>query len=122
MRRSRSYSRRRAALYTWNSPDPAPAEEPCTLVTISGGGGSGLRDDAAGGGIRISWSGLEKSADRVAACAEVGDKARRDFLTGRVVKGSVLVGFEVAIFFSFFFFSFFVFLHLIDFRGILLGS
>lgn len=32
---SRSYSLRRLALYTWNSPDPAPALEPCTFFIIS---------------------------------------------------------------------------------------
>lgn len=42
-------------------------------------------------GIEISWSGLEKSAVRLAACDAVGVWRAR-FLSGRLLRGSAEVG------------------------------
>jgi hypothetical protein len=72
------------------------------LVTISGGGGRGLRVEEvlpAGGGRRISWEGLEKRASRCAAWEEVGERARRFFGGGaRVVwEEDILVCGELAV-------------------------
>jgi hypothetical protein len=65
------------------------------LATISGGALLGCGLGVEVDGIRISWSGLEKRAVRVAAWAEVGVRAR--FLVGRLERGSWEVGIDSGI-------------------------
>ena len=61
---SLSYSRRRLALYTWNSPLPAPALEPCTFFIISRGGRIVFSFGGAG-----TYAGLLGSLSSRSSCA-----------------------------------------------------
>lgn len=74
-----SYSRLLAALYTWNSPLPAPALEPCTFFIISLGalilfsfGGGGIYTGFAGSlRSRSSWDRCFSTAVNACLCPAV---------------------------------------------------
>src|SRR5262249_51244460 len=91
---SRSYSRRRLALYTWNSPLPAPADEPCTLATISGGAGSEGFDWLEGDGRVIGFCGSRNKFWIWCAWEDEGVLAPRARLRGRCERGSAEVGMD----------------------------
>ena len=61
------------------------------MLTISGGWPTPRPLEVEEVGSAISWSGLEKRAEREAACADTGVSGPR-FLTGYFLRGSALVG------------------------------
>ena len=89
---SRSYSRRLFALYTWNSPLPAPALLPCTFFIISRGGRIVFSFGGAGTG-----AGFAGSFSSRASCARCRSTAVSACLfTGGVASpAEVGVGVEV---------------------------
>ena len=63
---SLSYSLRRLALYTWNSPDPAPALEPCTFFIISRAGR--IAFSFGGAGTKAGFAGSLSSRSSCERC------------------------------------------------------
>ena len=67
---SRSYSLRLLALYTWNSPEPAPALEPCTFFIIALAGLTVF--SFGGGGMYAGFAGSLSSFSSCAFCRSTG--------------------------------------------------
>ena len=77
---SLSYSLRLLALYTWNSPEPAPALEPCTFFIISLAGL--IAFSFGGAGINAGFAGSFRSRSNCTRCFSTAVSACR--LTGGV--------------------------------------
>lgn len=66
----------------WNSPEPAPAEEPCTFVTISGGAGSFDLESEERAGISTGLSGSHIRFSISLACVAIAVFSPRRRLMG----------------------------------------